>query len=151
MVAYIHRLAALVLLKIVVGLPHYSFDGILMNITSVINREGSKWFVVAWNKEKQQLFKYPFREDDTNVHTPYCLFEHRIVSDKEANSYPTGPQLDYFGAPEGYSRQPIRALRDKTATLGIIVRNQQVHYSMQNMCILDAFSMFFVLELARLP
>ena len=140
MVAYIHLPAALVLLTIVVGLPNYSFNGILMNITSVINREGSKWYVVAWNEEKKQLYKYPFREDDTNVHTPYCLFEHRLASDKEADSYPIGPQLDYFGAPEGYSRLPIRALRDKTVALGIIVRNQKVHYSMQNMCILDVFN-----------
>ena len=58
MVAYIHLPAALVLLTIVVGLPNYSFNGILMNITSVINREGSKWYVVAWNEEKKQLYKY---------------------------------------------------------------------------------------------
>lgn len=140
MVSLFHLPATLALLRVISGLPHYSFDGMLMNITKVINREGSRWFVVAWNTEKKQLFKYPFREDDTNVHTPYCLFEHGMASDKEADSYPTGPRLDYFGAPEGYSRRPIRALRDRTVALGIIVRNQKVHYSMQNMCILDAFN-----------
>ena len=133
-------LPLLALLQVTIGLPHHSFNGILMNISKLINQEGTKWYVVAWNKEKERLFKYPFREDDLNVHTPYCLFEHGLASNEEANSYPTGPLLDYFGAPEGYSRLPIRALRDKTVALGVIVRNQRVHYSMQNMCILDAFN-----------
>ena len=40
------------------------------------------------------------------------------MSDIQADKYPTGHVLDYFGVPSAYSRTPIRALKDRTVKLG---------------------------------
>jgi hypothetical protein len=118
----------------------YSFKGVVMNITKLINREGTHWFALAWDAKSSRMMKYPFHEDDTNTVQPYCLFPRGLISDIEADKYPTGPTIDYFGAPSSYSKIPIRALKDKTVAMGIIVRNKKVEYSSQNMCVLDAFN-----------
>lgn len=120
--------------------PGYSFDGVVMNISKLIKRENVNWFVLAWDAKTERMTKYPFHEDDENILEPYCIFKKEVMSDIQADKYPTGHVLDYFGVPSAYSRTPIRALKDRTVKLGIIVRNQRVRYSSQNMCVLDAWN-----------
>ena len=119
--------------------PGYSFNGVVMNITKLIKRENVKWFALAYDDKTHVLTKYPFHDDDENILTPYCLFDREIMSDIEADKIPTGHVLDYSGPPSAYSKTPIRALKDRTVKMGIIVC-KKVHYSFQNMCILDAWN-----------